>query len=773
VTVAGATTFATFDNLGVCGFIWNEAPGIWYTFTAHANTESFLVSTCNEADFVTAITVFKGGCDDLECVAAEDYSPGCAGFTTLLPFDAEADTQYWVLVHGYESSVGSFALTMTSSLYCGSQELTVQNLSASTTENPFVPNNAIDGKQNSRWASLGPDESRRQLTPAAGVRDEQWLKLDMNKIVFIDSIILEWERAYSRDYTIEVSVDGEDGPWTVVSNGNDGEKGKVELGMLNTLGRFVRIFSYEGDRNYGISLFEVKIFGDADKSCTPPPILPTGDCRGAPTIIDIVSAKASSQENNNLKAEKAIDGNFHTRWSSEWTDDEWFVVDLGAPMLLSAVKLHWENAYATNYELQVPVVAIGGLEDQSIIDAATWTTIVAITDSDGDVDVLDGLTATTQYVRLLCTQRARGYGNSLYEFEVHGTPVCANPIVYGLQPDCHQNDGSKYNICLDLKGESGAVEDWMSTFADARERWETTIVDNDGPAIRSPASWMSASDIATEVPSHIDDLYIAGVHGYIDGPRNILGWAGPTYGRYVSRNNGQDYYWHVVAGEMRFDKDDTASLISAGTWSTVILHEIGHVLGIGTLWRSHGLHAVDATGLSDDYLGAIAQQKWADLGCSGDLPVETDGGPGTAGGHWDELCLVDELMTGYIGLNPGYISEITIGALEDLGYTGVDYSLADPYDLSNLSHSGCATYCPEATGPNRRLDSSRSALSADDVSQMERYAAIKLHEARDVQEVMPDGIINLSGELITVYFIDEENNIHGMMFSWDDVKDVV
>jgi hypothetical protein len=130
-------------------------------------------------------------------------------------------------------------------------------------------------------------------------------------------------------------------------------------------------------------------------------------------------------------------------------------------------------------------------------------------------------------------------------------------------------------------------------------------------------------------------------------------------------------------------------------------------------------------------------------------------------------------MTGYIDTNM-LISEITIGSLEDLGYTGVDYSLADPYDLSNLIQSGCATYCPEATGVNtgRRLDSSRSALSADAVKQMERYAAIKLHEARDVQEEMPEGMIDLRGELITVYFT-EENNIHGRTFSWDDVKDVV
>jgi hypothetical protein len=57
-------------------------------------------------------------------------------------------------------------------------------------------------------------------------------------------------------------------------------------------------------------------------------------------------------------------------------------------------------------------------------------------------------------------------------------------------------------------------------------------------------------------------------------------------------------------------------------------------------------------------------------------------GDGTFCGHWQEKCLGSELMTGYAGsVNP--LSRITIGSLEDLGYT-VDYSTADVYGRSNL-----------------------------------------------------------------------------------------
>ena len=35
---------------------------------------------------------------------------------------------------------------------------------------------------------------------------------------------------------------------------------------------------------------------------------------------------------------------------------------------------------------------------------------------------------------------------------------------------------------------------------------------------------------------------------------------------------------------MQFDVADMAKLISNGTLQSVVLHEMGHVLGIGTLW---------------------------------------------------------------------------------------------------------------------------------------------------------------------------------------------
>jgi hypothetical protein len=104
----------------------------------------------------------------------------------------------------------------------------------------------------------------------------------------------------------------------------------------------------------------------------------------------------------------------------------------------------------------------------------------------------------------------------------------------------------------------------------------------------------------------------------------------------------------------------------------IVLHEMAHVLGIGTLWSMNGLYDGNV------YSGPRANAEYQSIsGRSGSVPIEKDGGAGTAGGHWDEVCMNAELMTGYVDADMK-ISRITLGALEDLGYT-VAMNQADPF----------------------------------------------------------------------------------------------
>lgn len=167
----------------------------------------------------------------------------------------------------------------------------------------------------------------------------------------------------------------------------------------------------------------------------------------------------------------------------------------------------------------------------------------------------------------------------------------------------------------------------------------------------------------------IDDVLIDARSAPIDGAGQILGHAGA-----LGVRAGGFAYW----GVMEFDEADLADLAADGQLNAVILHEMGHILGIGQGWITQNL----TTGIPADprYTGISGNAVWQELGGPGQAPVEDDGGVGTQWVHWREETFGRELMTGYLGAPPSPLSKLTIASLADLGY-GVDYSAADPYSL--------------------------------------------------------------------------------------------
>ncbi len=137
-------------------------------------------------------------------------------------------------------------------------------------------------------------------------------------------------------------------------------------------------------------------------------------------------------------------------------------------------------------------------------------------------------------------------------------------------------------------------------------------------------------------------------------------------------------------GTMQFDSADVARMVAEGSFEDVILHEMGHVIGIGTLWSL--LDLVRGLGTTDPtFVGANAVREYQELSGTqaAAVPVEATGGAGTAGGHWRESVFGAELMTGYAepAGTPMPISQLTIGSLQDIGYA-VNYDAADPYTLN-------------------------------------------------------------------------------------------
>ena len=222
---------------------------------------------------------------------------------------------------------------------------------------------------------------------------------------------------------------------------------------------------------------------------------------------------------------------------------------------------------------------------------------------------------------------------------------------------------------IEVRFSGGLTERQQDAFKEAADRWTRVIV-GDLPSVL----------VDGEV---VDDLLILADGSDIDGPSKILGQAGPTR---LRPDNAGDAASLPVKGRMSFDTADLEQMEEEGTLNDVITHEMGHVLGIGTIWERKNLLR-DADTDNPTFAGASAMTEYnalqGDESENNPVPVENTGGPGTAGGHWRETVFRNELMSGFISASGNPLSRMTIASLADLGYV-VDFDAAEDYSLPNL-----------------------------------------------------------------------------------------
>ena len=207
---------------------------------------------------------------------------------------------------------------------------------------------------------------------------------------------------------------------------------------------------------------------------------------------------------------------------------------------------------------------------------------------------------------------------------------------------------SEFTVDLDF-GDGHWTEQARTIIQDAASYWET-LIHGDLP------------DVQTDT-GIIDDVLIQVSMSELDGSGAALGEASPELLRPESLL--------PATGQLRFDRLDFEGLLRSGDLLNVAIHEIGHVLGVGTLWEVHDLIQHQDDG-SIDYLGHEALHAYAEtygIHEVSAIPVETDGGAGSAGSHWDdEGDHCDIMVSTYHHGAEAYVSEVTIASLADLGY---------------------------------------------------------------------------------------------------------
>ncbi|MGQ4419093.1 discoidin domain-containing protein [Streptomyces sp. SAS_269] len=108
---------------------------------------------------------------------------------------------------------------------------------------PCTAANAVDGNQNTRWAS---DWS-----------DPQCIQVDLGSRTAFRHVQLLWEASYAKAYTVQTSDDGRN--WRTVRTVTDGNGGVDDFDVTGT-GRFVRVNGTARGTGWGYSLYEFGVY---------------------------------------------------------------------------------------------------------------------------------------------------------------------------------------------------------------------------------------------------------------------------------------------------------------------------------------------------------------------------------------------------------------------------------------------------------------------------------------------------------------------------------
>ena len=278
---------------------------------------------------------------------------------------------------------------------------------ASSTENAGTPASAaVDGNTGTRWSSA--------------FSDPQWIQVDLGATANVTQVVLNWEAAFARSFQIQTAP-AATGPFTTIFSTSTGAGGIQTIPVTGS-GRFVRMNGTVRATQFGYSLWEFQVFGTFG----------TATCGTTNAALNH-PASASSTENAGTPASAAFDGSTTTRWSSAFSDPQWLQVDLGGTATVCQVRLTWEAAFATAFQLQTAPAATG-----------PFSTIFSTTTGTGGTQTLN-VSGSGRFVRMNGTARATQFGYSLFEMAVFTTGGTTTPPVTGggdLGPNVHVFDPS-------------------------------------------------------------------------------------------------------------------------------------------------------------------------------------------------------------------------------------------------------------------------------------------------------------------------------------------
>ena len=171
----------------------------------------------------------------------------------------------------------------------------------------------------------------------------------------------------------------------------------------------------------------------------------------------------ASSSGAGLGPELANDVSSATRWSSSYADNEWWQVDLGTARKVDTVEINWENAYASQYKIQVST------------DRVNFTDVATVNLPSKRLERTTFPVQTARYVRVLGVTRATRWGFSFFDARVLGPDDAAPPPQEDKARGKPAAASSVYKtFAATLANDADSTTRWSSVFADG-EWWRVDL----------------------------------------------------------------------------------------------------------------------------------------------------------------------------------------------------------------------------------------------------------------------------------------------------------
>jgi hypothetical protein len=210
---------------------------------------------------------------------------------------------------------------------------------------------------------------------------------------------------------------------------------------------------------------------------------------------------------------------------------------------------------------------------------------------------------------------------------------------------------------------------------------------------------------------------------------NILGSAGPITNVLVVRGGifNQRQFAVATTSAMQFD-NQFLEVLNEDEVTDLCIHEMGHALGLGSLWRANGLIQRFRGIGPEQFVGINARRAFSiEAGVAGQartgfVPIEQQGGAGTALGHWEDDSPVFnqllrsnriEIMTGTMIPNAEcFLSRTSLGSLVNEDELIPPSQLAGnqvALGLDDAEEGNLTGFSSNPFGANQLLNQSRGA----------------------------------------------------------------